>query len=159
MSERAWLSATTIPPAAADLSVPAEVAGRVQNANELFEEFWKGVGRMTVQPDVWDDADEEEEDEGNTTCVDCGVATVTCAAPPHTPCSPEYGCAHDGTWEWYMLTDEIWALIGDPDCLCIGCVEKRLGRPLNASDFADLPINDPHRYDTPRLAAARSRTG
>lgn len=101
--------------------------------------------------------DEDDEEEEPHVCVDCGVDTTPCQAPLWTPCSPEFGCAHDGTWEWYMLTDEIWAEIGEPACACIGCVEKRLGRPLVASDFADLPINEPNRYDTPRLVAARAR--
>ncbi len=116
------------------------------------------VDGQTTLPLDDEEEDDGEEDEANIICVDCDQATVSCSAPPFTPCSPEYNCAHDGTWEWYMLTDEVWALIGNPDCLCIGCVEKRLGRPLNAGDFADLPINEPHRYDTPRLTAARSRS-
>ena len=50
--------------------------------------------------------------------------------------------------------------------LCIGCLERRLGRPLTAVDFEPPPsyvregywINDPDDWDTPRLAAARART-
>lgn len=102
--------------------------------------------------------EEEEEDEANPFCDDCGVATVSCAAPPFTPCSkPVYGCDHDGTWEWYMVTDHVWALAGDALFLCIGDLERRLGRPLNSGDFAALPVNDPNPYDTPRLAAAKAR--
>jgi hypothetical protein len=36
-------------------------------------------------------------------------------------------------------------------------LERRLGRLLVAADFADLPINEPNRYDSPRLTAARNR--
>ncbi len=104
-----------------------------------------------------DDGDGEYEDETDPTCQDCGTNTAPCNAPPYTQCSPEHGCAHDGMWEWYMLTDETWAAIGNPGIMCIGCAEKRLGRQLHAGDFSNLPINDPHPYDTARLTAARNR--
>lgn len=47
--------------------------------------------------------------------------------------------------EYYMLYDSIWEAAGmikyTPDMLCIGCVEKRIGRLLTAADFVDYPIN------------------
>jgi hypothetical protein len=43
--------------------------------------------------------------------------------------------------EWYMLTNELWrkAVPTGRGCLCLGCLAKRLGRPLVADDFGDLP--------------------
>jgi hypothetical protein len=47
-----------------------------------------------------------------------------------------------------MLHDDLWEqLHPDKDGnLCIGCVEQRLGRLLNASDFTDLPINNTEQF-------------
>lgn len=69
----------------------------------------------------------------------------------------------DGTWEWYMVEDEVWVAAGmpmDPEVrhsgeghLCIGCLERRLGRQLTAADFTDAPVNDPGPLATPRLLA------
>jgi hypothetical protein len=32
------------------------------------------------------------------------------------------------------------------EILCIGCLEKRIGRTLCRADFNDVPINDPNRF-------------
>jgi hypothetical protein len=32
------------------------------------------------------------------------------------------------------------------DILCIGCLEKRIGRTLCRADFEDVPINDPNEF-------------
>lgn len=57
--------------------------------------------------------------------------------------------------EYYMVKDEIWEKAGasewpewvkelkeDPDLLCIGCLEKRIGRQLTKQDFAECPVNE-----------------
>jgi hypothetical protein len=53
--------------------------------------------------------------------------------------------------EWYMVSDEIWDRYGPANrCLCIGCLEDRLGRRLQPEDFKDVPVNsdtDRHRSD------------
>jgi hypothetical protein len=41
--------------------------------------------------------------------------------------------------------------------LCVGCLEKRLGRQLTAEDFPDYPINHQHDLDTPRLASRKKQ--
>lgn len=41
--------------------------------------------------------------------------------------------------------------------LCIGCLEARIGRRLNADDFTGALVNDPHPWNTPRLDAALAR--
>ena len=51
-------------------------------------------------------------------CKDCGVNTKDS--------------------EFYMVCDKIWEQVqGGEDYLCIGCLEKRLGRKLTRSDFLD----------------------
>ena len=53
-------------------------------------------------------------------CVDCGVCTA---------------CAR----EYYMVRDELWKEHGAGDgMLCVGCLEKRMGRRLVGTDFASL---------------------
>lgn len=46
--------------------------------------------------------------------------------------------------EHYMLVDATWQLAHDSNkgMLCVGCIEKRLGRELTPADFElDVPIN------------------
>ena len=59
-------------------------------------------------------------------CIDCGQNTSSSVLQ-----------------EYYMLKDELWNKI-NPEregMLCIDCAERRLGRKLTPSDFADLPVN------------------
>lgn len=45
--------------------------------------------------------------------------------------------------EYYMVHFELWEQV-IPErngFLCIGCLEERLGRELNAEDFLDCPLN------------------
>jgi endogenous inhibitor of DNA gyrase (YacG/DUF329 family) len=71
-------------------------------------------------------------------CADCGV----------------------GTWainEYYMVKDRIWkqawagrrksyhGKVPGQEILCIGCLEKRIGRILRRADFISAPINDPEQ--------------
>jgi hypothetical protein len=32
------------------------------------------------------------------------------------------------------------------EILCVGCLEKRIGRELAKADFTEVPINNPDRY-------------
>lgn len=46
--------------------------------------------------------------------------------------------------EYYMVTDTIWGQYGSArGCLCIGCLEKQMGRELRRDDFKYCPANDP----------------
>lgn len=56
-------------------------------------------------------------------CIDCGMNTKA--------------------KEYYSLHDAVWfkAHSSKHGMLCIGCVERRLGRRLMPSDFNDAPIN------------------
>lgn len=47
--------------------------------------------------------------------------------------------------EYYMVQDAIWSAVGiapDDGMLCIACLEKRLGRELNAKDFTNVLLNE-----------------
>lgn len=57
-------------------------------------------------------------------CLDCGVNTL-----------------HND--EYYMVEDDIWDGVHPKrtGMLCIGCLEKRMGRKLTSTDFTDAPIN------------------
>jgi hypothetical protein len=82
-------------------------------------------------------------------CADCGMDT--------TPCTGKRGCRHIGKWEHYMVHHELWAQAGmTTGLLCIGCLERRLGRTLTAADFTPWLINLPSPWDTPRLAARKA---
>lgn len=45
--------------------------------------------------------------------------------------------------EYYVVDTELWlSVVGSlQGMLCIACLERRLGRELNASDFTDAYIN------------------
>jgi hypothetical protein len=68
-------------------------------------------------------------------CVDCGVDVYLID-------------------EYYIVRDDVWnaawsgryrSPIGDGQ-LCLGCLERRLGRTLMACDFSDAPVNRPERF-------------
>ncbi len=79
-------------------------------------------------------------------------------------------CDFDTSTEFYMVHNHLWvtAIEGLPrrtprmvagriignELLCVGCLEKRLGRKLTAADFSVAPCNHNRaEYDTsPRLA-------
>jgi hypothetical protein len=45
--------------------------------------------------------------------------------------------------EHYMVQNDIWKVYGaGKGMLCIGCLEKGMGRKLRGQDFIDLPINE-----------------
>jgi hypothetical protein len=47
------------------------------------------------------------------------------------------------------LTSHRWlAMMG---FLCVGCIERRLGRQLTKADFASVPINSDRRHRSKRL--------
>lgn len=85
----------------------------------------------------------------NWNCIDCGVNTA-----PGIPSRAEFENAFaadvlrvkqgveytvDEHYEIYHVRDSVWKAAGiEPmgGCLCIGCLEKRLGRELRPKDFA-----------------------
>jgi hypothetical protein len=97
-------------------------------------------------------------------CVDCGMNTA-----PRMPDGPtiraeillkgKSACQVDDNSEVYMVRNLVWAkagMKGWDGCLCIGCLEKRLGRKLKPQDFApDHAFNKKWFPGTPRLRDRR----
>jgi hypothetical protein len=96
-------------------------------------------------------------------CVDCGVNTAPgCLARPEVKKGIEalghrWSCVQviDDRTEMYTVRAAVWERAGNVGgCLCIGCLEKRLGRKLRPKDFdrADAFSRFP---GTPRLLDRR----
>jgi hypothetical protein len=94
-------------------------------------------------------------------CKDCGIETY-----PHET-SPDYrpgghSVMHitPATCEFYLVKNSVWKAAGMPpdgvlECngsLCVGCIEKRLGRRLTPKDFkfGNNGYNI-YEFSTPRL--------
>ena len=104
----------------------------------------------------------------NWLCVDCGTNTA-----PGVPSRIEMEIAFlaqgergngvplqiTSDSEIYMVRDRVWAAAGMTDwggCLCIGCLEARLGRRLKRKDFLpDHPLNSDRFPCTERLRERR----
>lgn len=53
-------------------------------------------------------------------------------------------CGYDTIDEFYMVHDSVWLASGlskRGGLLCIGCLERRIGRQLTSDDFRDCPAN------------------
>jgi hypothetical protein len=70
-------------------------------------------------------------------CADCGVGTNTL---------DEYYMVQDELWEraWAGRRKSWHGKVPGTEILCIGCLEKRIGRTLCRDDFTDVPANDPN---------------
>ena len=54
-------------------------------------------------------------------------------------------CGEDKEGEYYMVADEVWAASGlgkNDGMLCLGCLERRIGRELVPEDFTALWPSD-----------------
>jgi hypothetical protein len=96
-------------------------------------------------------------------CVDCGVNTAPgCSNRVQLEKAFSAGCIEvmqtvDDFSELYMVKGRVWKaahIMGLGGCLCIGCLEKRLGRELVFKDFSR---NHPFRFlpGTVRLLSRR----
>jgi len=98
-------------------------------------------------------------------CIDCGINTAPGflnRAEMEQALAADWnkqGVAQtvDDWSEVYTVKPWVWKAAGMDEfggCLCIGCLEKRLGRPLTPKDF---PRNDPLNSlpGTERLLARR----
>lgn len=60
-----------------------------------------------------------------------------------------------------MVIPRVWAAAAGPSTrgfMCIGCLQRKLGRPLRSTDFTAAPVNNPdHPWKTPRLREAMLR--
>ncbi len=101
-------------------------------------------------------------------CIDCGFNTAPgCLNREQmeqamTPWAGERVQPYiDHLSEVYMVTPAVWKVAGmEPmgGCLCIGCLEKRLGRTLTPKDFFPKhPCNK--KPGTERLLARRDPSG
>lgn len=79
------------------------------------------------EPD--DEITDDDTDWTHCLCNDCEMDTT-----PHPT---------EGPHEWYTVRDRVWNAVMGPGYLCIGCLEKRLGRRLTPNDFTDAPVNGP----------------
>ena len=78
-------------------------------------------------------------------CVECKVNTLR---------------APKGIGEYYMVKHFVWALTnGGKGMLCIGCVEKQIGRELTPNDFLDCPLNKDMDGRSERLLQRRGQLG
>jgi len=102
-------------------------------------------------------------------CIDCGFNThpgganraeidaafSVLAADPKGGVLTHYG---EDT-EVYTVREAVWKRAGmEPwgGCLCIGCLENRIGRRLKPKDFPrDHAFNNPNMPGTPRLLSRR----
>jgi hypothetical protein len=63
-------------------------------------------------------------------------------------------CSMNLLMEWFMVHDPVWAETGlrsNGGCLCVGCLESRIGRELRPDDFPTLPVNRPGKFTSDRL--------
>jgi hypothetical protein len=63
--------------------------------------------------------------------------------------------------EYYMVIDAVWAE-ANPNkkgMLCIGCLEKRLGRALTIRDFLWCPLNVMNVFDGTTSKRLKNRLG
>ena len=60
-------------------------------------------------------------------------------------------------YEHYFVNLPVWmsAVGSKTGMLCIGCLEKRLGRELTSSDFPSVHINNPKLYRMSRRLTSR----
>ena len=63
--------------------------------------------------------------------------------------------------ELYMLRNKLWRSLEltPDDCLCIGCLSKRLGRPFTVSDFTQSPLCNKTIRGVLTANESRSATG
>jgi hypothetical protein len=100
-------------------------------------------------------------------CVDCGYNTFP-GSPPRE--LAEFLMNRDGTVpmnftpdsEVYIVKEKIWNASGMASyggCLCVGCLERRIGRRLKPKDFDHThPFNQPRIPCTDRLRDRRGHS-
>jgi hypothetical protein len=99
-------------------------------------------------------------------CIDCGFnthpggATAGIAKAIKAGLIESFSVRFDDQCEVYTVRKTIWTaagMDGDGGCLCIGCLEKRLGRRLKPKDFdRKNSLNDDRLPCTDRLWSRRN---
>jgi hypothetical protein len=89
-------------------------------------------------------------------CVDCGFNTAPGCFNRAEAGRRGVPMRFDDQSEVYYVGENIWAAAGMRSlsgCLCISCLEKRIGRELRPEDFPDHVFN--YAPGTPRLLSRR----
>jgi hypothetical protein len=58
-------------------------------------------------------------------------------------------CGENTYYEYYVVRDELWREYGSEWMLCVGCLERRMGRHLVTDDFTDANF-DPRMLNNGR---------
>ena len=96
-------------------------------------------------------------------CVDCGYNTNP-GCPTRAEAEQLFAAGnhaipqtYDERSEVYIVHDHVWRKagmeLGYSGCLCVRCLEKRIGRKLRPDDFSDHPFN--RLPGSPRLMESR----
>jgi hypothetical protein len=99
-------------------------------------------------------ANERDPDPESWACIDCGFNTAP-GLPTRSQMSKAFTIIAkereakidayvDSSSEVYYVKPQTWKAAGigvDGGCLCIGCLELRLGRNLTPKDFPEHPFN------------------
>lgn len=80
-----------------------------------------------------------------TGCVDCGIGTDTLGEYPYMVRDDVWEQAWAGRRKSWQCPRPDGRIVEGQEVLCIGCLEKRLGRTLVASDFTDASCNTPNK--------------
>lgn len=97
-------------------------------------------------------------------CIDCGVNTAP-SSPTRTELEREFAAVGRSSFtvsnqsEVYHVHEWVWSKAGMgawTGCLCIGCLEQRIGRRLIPDDFSDHIFNT-RLPGTPRLLERQGR--
>jgi hypothetical protein len=116
-----------------------------------------GLVAMVVKPEHAADPNSTPE---HWRCVDCDWNTAPGIAGRAALMAGVAGgvlSLHTDNQELYSVHDKVWRKAGNPrGCLCIGCLEARLGRYLKPKDFEpDGPFNFPGIPASKRLRHRR----
>lgn len=71
-------------------------------------------------------------------------------------------CGDNTQLEHYFVRNSVWfeeAGMEEEGMLCVGCLEARIGRRLEGSDFTDAHINDPRTHPMSMRLLSRLRPG
>jgi hypothetical protein len=95
-------------------------------------------------------------------CADCGIDTIAIdefyMATDDVWNQAWAGWPRDesGLWQYIdkrdlndeqpLLFEQLDRFVREHEILCIGCLESRIGRTLCRTDFIDVPLNDPNKF-------------
>ena len=130
----------------------SQAMAQLEEGPSLKEQLDEGLSLKGLTPENW-------------LCIDCGLNTAP-GFKSRVELEAAFAAGDDGVSmhinaqsEVYTVRNRIWSEAGmEPygGCLCIGCLEKRLGRRLTPKDFQrGHSFNHPAIPGTPRLLKRR----